>query len=86
MHVYQTGFGEALAGQCTETAGYLTDTKIKAVVADNPSALVYCGEDAFSNNHVYNTTEWVSYMNGTNKAVRILLSKCIGSWAMLTGR
>lgn len=68
----------ALAGKCTETAGYLANAEIDAVIADNPSAEVYWDSDAFSNVLVYNDTEWVSYMNGSNKAVRILLYEVYG--------
>ena len=68
----------ALAGECTETAGYLANAEIEAVIANNPSAQVYWDSDAFSNVLVYNDTEWVSYMNSTNKAVRILLYEVYG--------
>jgi chitinase len=68
----------ALAGECTETAGYLANAEIESIIADNPSAQVYWDSDAFSNVLVYNDTEWVSYMNGTNKAVRILLYEVYG--------
>lgn len=45
----------ALAGQCTETAGYLANAEIDAVIADNPSAEVCWDSDAFSNVLVYKT-------------------------------
>ncbi|KAL2824340.1 hypothetical protein BJY01DRAFT_256477 [Aspergillus pseudoustus] len=37
-----------LAGQCTETAGYLADAEIEAVIGANPTTQVYWDADAFN--------------------------------------
>ncbi|KAL2834835.1 hypothetical protein BJY01DRAFT_259367 [Aspergillus pseudoustus] len=68
----------ARAGECTETAGYLANAEMESILADNPSAQVYWDSDAFSDVLVYNETEWVSFMNASNKAVRILLYEVYG--------
>jgi chitinase len=65
----------ALPGQCTETAGYIANAEIDAILSENLSVEVYWDQDSFSNIMVYNDMEWVSYMNRSNKAIRTLLYK-----------
>jgi chitinase len=68
----------ALPGECTETGGYIANAELDTIIADNPTSEVYWDSDAFSNILVYNDTEWVSYMNSSNKAVRTLLYEVYG--------
>ncbi|GIJ99593.1 hypothetical protein Aspvir_001727 [Aspergillus viridinutans] len=68
----------ALPGICTETAGYIADAELETIIAENPTAEVHWDTDSFSNILVYNDTEWVSYMNDSNKAIRILLYELYG--------
>ncbi|KAF9882859.1 hypothetical protein FE257_004945 [Aspergillus nanangensis] len=63
----------ATPGRCTNTAGYLADGEIADIIAENPSAQQYWDPISFSNIMVYDDTQWVAYMNETNKAVRMLL-------------
>ncbi|KAL5040862.1 hypothetical protein BDW71DRAFT_201835 [Aspergillus fruticulosus] len=78
MCTYSGPDSGALAGECTETAGYLANAEIESIVANNPTAEDHWDADSFSNIIVYNDTEWVSYMNESNKAVRILLYEVYG--------
>lgn len=73
MCTYTGPTSGALPGQCTETAGYIANAEIDEIIANNPSAQVFWDENSFSNILVYNETEWVSYMNSSNKATRTLL-------------
>ncbi|KAL4733816.1 hypothetical protein BDV11DRAFT_175333 [Aspergillus similis] len=68
----------ALPGECTETAGYIANAEIDTIISENPSAEVYWDQESFSNIMVYNDTEWVSYMNSSNKAIRTILYEIYG--------
>jgi GH18 family chitinase len=60
----------ALPGVCTNTAGILADYEIDLIASENPSAEIYWDEVSYSNIMVYNDTQWVAWMNSTNKAWR----------------
>ncbi|KAH8682019.1 hypothetical protein BX600DRAFT_407914 [Xylariales sp. PMI_506] len=60
----------ALPGICTETAGYISDYEIGLIVSENPSAETYWDSNSFSNIVVYNETQWVAFMNDSNKEYR----------------
>ncbi|KAI0875547.1 class V chitinase Chi100 [Hypoxylon argillaceum] len=57
-------------GICTGTAGYLADYEINLISSENPSADLLWDSASYSNMMVWNSTQWVAYMNSTNKAVR----------------
>ncbi|KAI0476854.1 class V chitinase Chi100 [Xylaria cf. heliscus] len=57
-------------GICTGTAGYLADYEINLISSENPSADLLWDSASYSNIMVWNSTQWVAYMNSTNKAVR----------------
>ncbi|KAL4888470.1 glycoside hydrolase superfamily [Aspergillus ambiguus] len=63
----------ATPGRCTNTAGYLADGEIADIIAENPSAQQYWDPISFSNIMVYDDTQWVAYMNESNKTVRMFL-------------
>jgi chitinase len=60
----------ALAGPCTNTAGYLANYELNLVITENPTAEQYWDQDSYSNILVYNNTQWAAYMNDTNKQTR----------------
>ncbi|KAJ5664208.1 class v protein [Penicillium longicatenatum] len=64
----------ALPGPCTDTAGYISDYELGLIIAENPTAESLFDSDSFSNILVYNDTQWVAYMNDSNKAVRTILT------------
>ena len=77
----------ALAGPCTETAGYISDYELGLVIAENPTAELMFEDASYSNILVYNDTQWVAYMNDSNKAVRTVLYESltflgIADWAV----
>ncbi|KAJ8126287.1 hypothetical protein O1611_g7351 [Lasiodiplodia mahajangana] len=57
-------------GICTGTAGYLADYEISLINSENPSSDLLWDSASFSNIMVWNDTQWVAYMNSTNKAIR----------------
>jgi hypothetical protein len=64
----------AFKGICTDTGGYLANAEIAYLNATMPvgSTQSYM-DDSFSNIFVYDSTQWVSYMDDTNKAERSTL-------------
>lgn len=60
----------ALPGPCTGTAGYISDYEINSIASSNPTVEVYFDDNSYSNIVVYNETQWVAYMNDSNKATR----------------
>ncbi|KAL5371370.1 hypothetical protein PMIN06_012909 [Paraphaeosphaeria minitans] len=60
----------AYKGRCTDTAGYVSDFEIEEILKENPSAQSYFDAGSFSNIVVFNDTQWVAYMNESNKEVR----------------
>ncbi|KAL7946919.1 class V chitinase Chi100 [Trichoderma barbatum] len=68
----------AYPGPCTNTSGYMSNYEIGLIASQNPTAQRYWDEDSYSNIVVFNSTEWVAYMNDTNKASRKALFPLIG--------
>lgn len=64
---------EAYPGPCTDTAGYISDYEIGLILDQNPSAQALWDDVSYSNIVVFNDTQWVAYMNNSNKAVRLAL-------------
>jgi chitinase len=60
----------AIAGSCTQTAGYLGGGEIDAIVSENTSQILQYVDDSFSNILVYDNDQWVSYMDADNKETR----------------
>jgi chitinase len=60
----------AYPGQCTNTAGYISDYEIGKILKQNPSAQDLFDDDSYSNILVFNDTQWVAYMNKDNKETR----------------
>ncbi|KAI0419879.1 class V chitinase Chi100 [Xylaria grammica] len=63
----------AWAGPCTDTPGYLADYEIGLILKENPTAKEYWDGDSGSSIVVFNETEWVAYMNETNKNTKKVL-------------
>ena len=63
----------ALPGPCTNTAGYISDYEIVLITSNNPTAQVLWDSNSYSNIVVYDETQWVAYMNDSNKAFRKIL-------------
>ncbi|KAL7803586.1 glycoside hydrolase family 18, chitinase [Trichoderma aethiopicum] len=67
----------AIPGPCTNTSGYISNYEINRIVAGDRSAEVHWDQDSFSNIVVYNDTQWVAFMNDSNKATRSALYPAI---------
>lgn len=65
-------------GICTGAAGYLADYEMNLIASENPSAELFWDSASYSNIMVWNQTQWVAYMNATNKAVREALYLALG--------
>jgi chitinase len=63
----------AYPGICTNTAGYLGNAEIAYMNATMSSSSSYLDDDSYSNILVFDETQWVSYMDDDNKAVRAAL-------------
>jgi chitinase len=64
----------AMPGRCTATAGYISNSEIKEIIATNPSAQTFI-DGTWSNILVYNDTEWVAYLDDDAKITRTNLYK-----------
>lgn len=60
----------ARKGECTDTGGYLALAEIKKIMKENPSARQWTDANSGSNIMVYNTTEWVGYMDDNIRRAR----------------
>jgi chitinase len=60
----------AVKGRCTDTAGYISDYEIEEIIRKNPSAKKYMDQDSYSNIVVWDSNQWVAYMDKNNKATR----------------
>ncbi|KAK4206907.1 hypothetical protein QBC37DRAFT_456949 [Rhypophila decipiens] len=61
----------ARPGRCTGEAGYLAQAEIDEIVAQNPNMMRWTdATEAQSAYMIYNSTEWVAYMNDHQKAAR----------------
>jgi chitinase len=77
----------AFAGPCTQTEGYIADAEINSILAGtgtvlsadgSPMAVTgtpfsYFDNNSYSNIAVYDGTQWVGYMDNSNKADRVSL-------------
>lgn len=63
----------AYPGLCTTTPGYLANYEIDQILRHNPTAQVFRDGSSFSDIVVFNNTQWVAYMNDTNKGTRKVL-------------
>ncbi|EPS45982.1 hypothetical protein H072_63 [Dactylellina haptotyla CBS 200.50] len=61
----------AMPGRCTGTAGYISNAEIDEIARTNPSARKIYDTESTSNILVWNNTEWVAYMDNTNKGGRV---------------
>ncbi|EEP81862.1 conserved hypothetical protein [Uncinocarpus reesii 1704] len=61
----------AKKGECTDTAGYVSNAEIEKIIKENDNILrLDDHEKDLHNILVYNDTEWVAYMDSKNKAAR----------------
>ncbi|KAM0612974.1 hypothetical protein ACHAO3_006945 [Verticillium nonalfalfae] len=60
----------AMKGRCTETAGYISDYEIEEIIRTNPSAKKLLDQSSYSNIVVWDSDQWVAYMDKENKAMR----------------
>lgn len=67
----------ATPGRCTDTAGYLANAEIYEIIANDDSANAMFDAASQSNILVYDTTQWVAYMNESTKATRSLYYKLL---------
>ena len=60
----------ATPGVCINTAGYISNTKINRIIDEHDSAENIYNEGSDSNILVYDSTQWVAYMNGVTRRSR----------------
>jgi hypothetical protein len=60
----------AAPGKCTNTAGYISDAEINQILAEDSSAVTSYDKSSNSNILVYNSTEWVAYMDDDTRTSR----------------
>ncbi|KAK6502020.1 hypothetical protein TWF481_009838 [Arthrobotrys musiformis] len=60
----------AMPGRCTKTRGYISNAEIDEILRTNPSARKTHDSGSTSDIVVWNSTEWVAYMDDKNKAGR----------------
>jgi chitinase len=88
MCTYTGSDSGALPGECIQTAGYLAGGEIDYIIASNSSdAMLYMDEQIYSNIMVYDSTQWVAYMDEDNKEVRALFYQALNfagtiNWAI----
>ncbi|XWX02432.1 hypothetical protein V2A60_010469 [Cordyceps javanica] len=70
MCTYTGKASGATPGQCTKTAGYISNAKIREILANNPTARKLSNGDG-ADILTYNGDQWVSYMGDDTKARRI---------------
>jgi len=84
MCTYTGPASGAYAGSCTLTPGYIGNAEINGIIDGNGtvlsidgdaadisgSPLTYLDSDSYSNIVVYDDTQWIGYMDDSNKAVR----------------
>ncbi|KAJ5538484.1 hypothetical protein N7494_007963 [Penicillium frequentans] len=58
------------AGECTQTAGYISKAEINQILDDDSDAYSLFDSASDSNIVVYNETQWVGYMTTTTKSTR----------------
>lgn len=70
MCTYTGPSSGATPGKCTQTAGYIGMSEIRDILKNNPSASTYLDTNTSSNILVYDSTQWVAYMDDDNKKAR----------------
>ncbi|KAK3988009.1 killer toxin subunits alpha/beta-like protein [Cladorrhinum sp. PSN332] len=60
----------ATKGKCTDTAGYISNAEIREILATNPSARTTFDSATETDILVYDSTQWVAYMDDNNKNAR----------------
>lgn len=63
----------AAPGSCTNTSGCISNYEINKIISQDSSVQVHFDHDSYSNIIVYNDTQWVAFMNDSNKASRKLV-------------
>lgn len=69
MCTYTGPSSGATPGECTGTAGYISNGEIKQIIQSNPTAAL-TKDNAGGNILTYNGDQWVSYMDDITKASR----------------
>lgn len=62
-----------LAGDCTQTAGFISNAEINDIISNNPTAQTMQDSDSNTDILVYNDTQWVGYMSSDTKDSRAQL-------------
>lgn len=57
-----------LAGECTDTAGYISNAEMNQILSENSDSKVYSTN--VTDILVYNSTQWVGYMTNDTKVAR----------------
>lgn len=65
-----TYVGAGLAGECTQTAGYLAQAEINLINATNPTAQTFRDDASDTDILIYNGTQWVGYMSTDSRTDR----------------
>lgn len=87
MCTYTGPSSGAYAGLCTQTSGYISNAEINGIIAGTGTVtsadgspvgitgtpLTYLDTNSYSNIVVYDDTQWIGYMDDSNKADRISL-------------
>ncbi|KAK6515917.1 hypothetical protein TWF281_004509 [Arthrobotrys megalospora] len=60
----------AMPGRCTKTSGYISNAEIDEILRTNPGAKKTYDAGSSSDIVVWNSTQWVAYMDDKNKAAR----------------
>nr|AIT18913.1 chitinase [Hirsutella thompsonii] len=60
----------AKPGKCTGTSGYLSHSEIRDIIENDATAKTFSDSDSTSNILVYQSTQWVAYMDNINKKAR----------------
>ncbi|KAI3092753.1 CAZyme family GH18 [Penicillium roqueforti] len=60
----------ATPGECTKTAGYISDAEINRILEEDDTAVKTYDESSDSNIMVYDSTQWVAYMDQNTKISR----------------
>ncbi|KAK8091919.1 hypothetical protein PG997_002280 [Apiospora hydei] len=58
---------QAKPGQCTRTAGYISNAEINSIKEKKPESHTWYDKEADADFIVYDSTEWVSYMTDETK-------------------
>ncbi|KAJ7162829.1 glycoside hydrolase superfamily [Mycena filopes] len=87
MCTYTGPASGAAEGPCTGTAGYIANAEIDQILSGDKSARTFYDEGSDSNILVYDSVQWVAYMNDTTKARRTDLYQSlnmggVGDWAV----